>query len=130
METFRIKTVSFLYKCISFLKLFTDRVNLFRFLTTSHTHTAWGSAFKKALTTLKSNTESHHEQLFSALELIRFGYLNGNNLSRSYYTPPNVTTGKELYIIYIHIFFYTYFNYIIFIDYIIIKKKKRKNIFS
>ncbi|CAB4431514.1 unnamed protein product [Rhizophagus irregularis] len=70
-------------------------LELRQFLTSSHTHTAWGSAFKKALTTLKSNTESHHEQLFSALELIRFGYLNGNNLSRSYYTPPNATTEEE-----------------------------------
>ena len=76
--------------------MFIERVRLFRFLTSSHTHTAWGSAFKKALTTLKSNTESHHEQLFSALELIRFGYLNGNNLSRSYYNTP--LNGKVLYI--------------------------------
>jgi hypothetical protein len=94
METFGIKKVSFIYTdtCFQGYLLITDC--LFRFLTSSHTHTIWGSAFKKALTALKSNTESHHEQLFSALELIRFGYLNGNNLSRSYYTPPNVTSGE------------------------------------
>ena len=97
METFRTKKVSFIYRRIAFPRLFIEQGCLIRFLNPSHTHTVWGNVFKKALTTLKSNTESHHEQLFSALELIRFGYLNGNNLSRSYYTPPNVASGKKFF---------------------------------
>ncbi|CAI2168817.1 8627_t:CDS:10 [Funneliformis geosporum] len=69
------------------------------FLTLSHTHTPWGIAFKKALVTSKHNVGSHHEQLFSALELIRFGYLNGNNFSRTYYTPSNVSDEEKRHIL-------------------------------
>ncbi|CAJ0765265.1 21669_t:CDS:1, partial [Entrophospora sp. SA101] len=46
------------------------------FLTSSHTQTAWGVAFTKALKPVDSKSEQYIEQLFSALELIRFGYLN------------------------------------------------------
>ncbi|CAG8474579.1 15153_t:CDS:10 [Funneliformis caledonium] len=70
-------------------------LDLRKFLTSSHTHTAWGIAFKKALATFKPNVRSHHEQLFSALELIRFGYLNGNNLSRTYYTSSIAVNDEE-----------------------------------
>ncbi|CAG8695863.1 30025_t:CDS:10, partial [Gigaspora margarita] len=70
-------------------------LELRQFLThAQHTHTDWGVAFKKALGSAKS-TESHHEQLFSALELIRFGYLHGNHYSRIYYVAPNCVSEEE-----------------------------------
>ncbi|CAG8439730.1 12089_t:CDS:10 [Ambispora leptoticha] len=72
-----------------------ELLQLRKFLTTSHKHTSWGAAFKKALGSSKSKTDSHQEQLFSALELIRFGYLNGNPYSRSYYGSPTVGTEEE-----------------------------------
>ncbi|CAG8485691.1 2066_t:CDS:10 [Ambispora gerdemannii] len=71
-----------------------ELLQLRKFLTSSHTHTPWGVAFKKALGSSKSNS-SHQEQLFSALELIRFGYLSGNPYSRSYSGSPTVGTEEE-----------------------------------
>ncbi|KAG9301630.1 hypothetical protein G9A89_016700 [Geosiphon pyriformis] len=65
------------------------------FLTPSHTHTPWGIAFRKALASSKPNSESHQEQLFSALELIRFRYLNGNLYSRSYNGGPTTVRNEE-----------------------------------
>ncbi|CAG8489148.1 3402_t:CDS:10 [Paraglomus brasilianum] len=58
------------------------------FLTQSHTQTYWGIAFRKALDSAKPGSSSHQEQLLSALELIRFGYLNANTFSRSYFGGP------------------------------------------
>nr|CAG8450832.1 4779_t:CDS:10 [Entrophospora candida]CAG8586087.1 6687_t:CDS:10 [Entrophospora candida] len=57
-------------------------LELRKFLTSSHTQTAWGVAFTKALKPVDSKSEQYIEQLFSALELIRFGYLNGNHYSK------------------------------------------------
>ncbi|CAG8748929.1 11916_t:CDS:2, partial [Racocetra persica] len=69
-------------------------LELRQFLThAQHTHTVWGAAFKKALN--PKSTESHHEQLFSALELIRFGYLHGNHYSREYYKAPSCVNDEE-----------------------------------
>ncbi|CAG8438708.1 9726_t:CDS:10 [Diversispora eburnea] len=73
-------------------------LELRKFLTHSqHTHTTWGNAFCKALNITKpnNNNESHHEQLFTALELIRFGYLHGNHYSRSYYSSPSHVSDEE-----------------------------------
>jgi hypothetical protein len=68
------------------------------FLNQSHTQTDWGIAFRKALDSARPGSASHQEQLFTALELIRFGYLNANTFSRSYYGGPSVGSGKILII--------------------------------
>ncbi|CAG8453923.1 4770_t:CDS:10 [Acaulospora morrowiae] len=54
-----------------------------------HIHTQWGTAFHKALSASKSAKDSHQEQIFIALELIRFGCIHGNHYSKAYYSAPS-----------------------------------------
>ncbi|CAG8538773.1 13168_t:CDS:2 [Acaulospora colombiana] len=71
-------------------------LELREFLTHSqHTHTVWGTAFHKAFSASKSNRESHQEQLFIALELIRFGCVHGNHYSKAYYSAPSNVSDED-----------------------------------